>query len=348
MNLIDMIETGWNKLKSFKYIEQKAICALGSFGNKISYYILKYKELVQNPNLILRENPYMANIVEVKETEDSSNLDSIADKKIMNNSEKKMNNNNFDKNNLKNNKKNNVLENENMDDNLGLSKFISNNISNSDISLSEINTSKIESKKDNIIKNITSKIGNEELSKKPKEKEIKETLDKKNNINYESNIADEQRDKMMIGDISNMSDLSDNKEDLSLGMIVGNDNNNNNEVNNNININNKKNNDIFPNNEKKSINENNTKKFDEFNENDIEQFLMNNNIEHNKNLDISEIPSIIGDNEFNPNNDISLFSSVKKSSYSSSITMQVSNNINENNQNKKENKSKKLTLDDLK
>ena len=346
MNLIDMIETGWNKLKSFKYIEQKAICALGSFGNKISYYILKYKELVQNPNLILRENPYMANIVEVKETEDSSNLDSIADKKIMNNSEKKMNNNNFDKNNLKNNKKNNVLENENMDDNLRLSKFISNNISNSDISLSEINTSKIESKKDNIIKNITSKIGNEELSKKPKEKEIKETLDKKNNINYESNIADEQRDKMMIGDISNMSDLSDNKEDLSLGMIVGNDNNNN-EVNNNININNKKNNDIFPNNEKKSINENNTKKFDEFNENDIEQFLMNNNIEHNKNLDISEIPSIIGDNEFNPNNDISLFSSVKKSSYSSSIAMQVSNNNNENSQNKKENKSKKLTLDDL-
>ena len=31
MNLIDMFETGWNKLQSFKYIEGKAVCVLGSF-----------------------------------------------------------------------------------------------------------------------------------------------------------------------------------------------------------------------------------------------------------------------------------------------------------------------------
>ena len=82
MNLIDMFETGWNKLQSFKYLEGKAICVLGSFGNKISYYLLKYKELIQNPNLILRENPNMENIFEVKESEDSSVINSSVRKKI--------------------------------------------------------------------------------------------------------------------------------------------------------------------------------------------------------------------------------------------------------------------------
>ena len=96
LNLIDMFESGWNKLQSFKYIEGKAVCVLGSFGNKISYYLLKYKELIQNPNLILRENPNMENIFEVKETDDSSFLDSKLEEKIKNGSEiniNKINNN---------------------------------------------------------------------------------------------------------------------------------------------------------------------------------------------------------------------------------------------------------------
>ena len=83
LSLIDMFETGWNKLQSFKYIEGKAICALSSYSNKISYYLLKYKELFKAPNIHLRENPNMGNIFEVQENEDSTFLDnSIRNKKI--------------------------------------------------------------------------------------------------------------------------------------------------------------------------------------------------------------------------------------------------------------------------
>ena len=70
-----MFDTGWNKLQSLKYIEGKAICALSSYSNKISYYLLKYKELFKSPNIHLRENPNMGNIIEVQETEDSTYMD---------------------------------------------------------------------------------------------------------------------------------------------------------------------------------------------------------------------------------------------------------------------------------
>lgn len=62
LSLVDMFETGWNKLQSFKYIDGKAVCALSSYGNKISYYLLKYKDLFKAPNVLLRENPNMGNI----------------------------------------------------------------------------------------------------------------------------------------------------------------------------------------------------------------------------------------------------------------------------------------------
>ena len=145
LNLIDMFETGWNKLQSFKYIEGKAVCVLGSYGNKISYYLLKYKELIQNPNLILRENPNMENIFEVKETDDSSFLDSKLGDKIMNGSEininKKNNNKALDENKYR------IEQNINYEEynNIGISKIINNNeINNIDISntnkcLKEIN-----------------------------------------------------------------------------------------------------------------------------------------------------------------------------------------------------------------
>ena len=192
MNLIDMFETGWNKLQSFKYIEGKAICALGSFGNKLSYYLLKYKELIQHPNLILRENPYMENIFEVKETEDSSVLDSTIKKKIMNGSEIDLNNinNNYDKNekvikekdNILKDENENVLEdkiynNNNVDNNLGISKFINNNdINNVDIS---INSNKMDN--ENIsnnkkISNDDNKLIISENMLKSKINEIKENL----------------------------------------------------------------------------------------------------------------------------------------------------------------------------
>ena len=343
MNLIDMFETGWNKLQSFKYIEGKAICVLGSFGNKISYYLLKYKELIQNPNLILRENPYMENIFEVKETEDSSVLDSTIKKKIMNGSEIDLNNiNNIyeDNKNLvlekeKILKENNLLKDEieknNIDNNLGISKFINNNdINNVDISLTEINSSKIE----NINNKITSNDDNNQIVSenmlKSKINEIKENLKEKNN-NEKNNIVDEQVDKLMIGDISNMSDLSDNKGDLTLGMIFGNNNkiDNDNNINNNINKNDNNDN-------KNNINKvdnNDIGEFNDFGEKDVDLFLGG----QNKNLDISAIPSMIGDNDTNALNDISMLSSIKKIQTSKNTLMSSTN----------DNNNKKLTLEDL-
>ena len=343
MNLIDMFETGWNKLQSFKYIEGKAICVLGSFGNKISYYLLKYKELIQNPNLILRENPYMENIFEVKETEDSSVLDSTIKKKIMNGSEIDLNNiNNIYEDNKnfvlekeKIPKENNLLKDEieknNIDNNLGISKFINNNdINNVDISLTEINSSKIE----NINNKITSNDDNNQIVSenmlKSKINEIKENLKEKNN-SEKNNIVDEQVDKLMLGDISNMSDLSDNKGDLTLGMIFGNNNkiDNDNNINNNINKNDNNDN-------KNNINKvdnNDIGEFNDFGEKDVDLFLGG----QNKNLDISAIPSMIGDNDTNTLNDISMLSSIKKI-YNSKNTLMSSTNDNNN---------KKLTLEDL-
>ena len=131
-----MFETGWNKLQSFKYLEGKAICALGSYSNKISYYLLKYKELFRSPNIHLRENPKMGNIFEVQESEDSTFLDNSAmqNKKIdikNGSGEKrplKKNSKNIKNDNDKINKNGNNNSNINNNDmnSLGISKFINN------------------------------------------------------------------------------------------------------------------------------------------------------------------------------------------------------------------------------
>ena len=342
MNLIDMFETGWNKLQSFKYIEGKAVCVLGSFGNKISYYLLKYKEL-QNPNLILRENPYMENIFEVKESDDSSVLDSTIRKKIMNGSEIDLNN----INNIQEENKKEILEKENtpkeynpikdeieknnIDNNLGISKFINNNdINNVDISLTEINSSKIDNNINKINSNKDNNLIVSENDLKSKINEMKENLKEKNN-NEKNDMIDEKVDKLMIGDISNMSDLSDNKGDLTLGMIFGNNNNkidNDNNIHNNINKNDNNDNKNIIN----KIDNNDISEFNDFGEKDVDLFLGG----QNKNLDISAIPSMIGDNETNILNDISMLSSIKKIYNSKNTLLSSTNETN-----------KKLTVEDL-
>ena len=343
MNLIDMFETGWNKIQSFKYLEGKAICVLGSYGNRISYYLLKYKELIQNPNLILRENPNMENIFEVKESEDSSFFESDIKKKIKNSSEIDINNNAncIEKNTLKleNLKKDDIISDKNIlgdetsknniDNNI--SKFINNiDINSVDISLTEGNISKIDNENKLFNKNTSSEDNQQVVSEqllKSKINEIKENLiGNKNKVN--NNNIEDKMDKLMIGDISNMSDISDNKGDLTLGMIFG--NHNKIDKDNNIILNQKDNNDIKE--DKNDID------FNEFGEKDVDLFL--GNIEQNKNLDISAIPSVIGDNEPNTFNDISMFSSIKKNPQNKSKfefkKEQISSSING-----------KLTLDDL-
>ena len=151
LSLIDMFETGWNKLQSFKYLEGKAICALATYSNKISYYLLKYKELFKTPNIHLRENPNMGNIFEVHESDDSTFLENstIQNKKI------DIKNGSGEKRPLKKNSKNaknnsekinkNININNNDTNSLGISKFINNtDITNISISLNDISTSKIE------------------------------------------------------------------------------------------------------------------------------------------------------------------------------------------------------------
>ena len=344
LNLIDMFESGWNKLQSFKYLQGKAVCALGSFGNKISYYILKYQDLVQSPNLILRENPFTPNIPEVKETEDNSNLDSKTEKidnNIMNGTEIIISNNLNNKKNI-NEKETEIIndmENINGNNNLGISKFINkDDINNIDISLTEVSTSKMENQNNNnILKTDIYDITGEQKNSKINEIKINS---KENNINNDNNnnyIIDEDIDKIMLGDISNMSDISDNKGDLTLGMIVG-DHKTNDEISDiKIKIKNK-------NNEKKDI-KNEFNAFSEFGEKDIEQFL-GNNFEKNKNLDVSELPSFIGDNEFNAFNDLSIITS-NKQSYPSNISKTESNNNKNNKTLNNDNKTKKLTLNDL-
>ena len=341
MNLIDMFETGWNKLQSFKYIEGKAICVLGSFGNKISYYLLKYKEL-QNPNLILRENPYMENIFEVKESDDSSVLDSTFRKKIMNGSEIDLNNINtiHEENKKEILEKGNTpkeynpikeeIEKNNIDNNLGISKFINNNdINNVDISLTEINSSKIDNNINKINSNKDNNLIVSENDLKSKINEMKENLKEKNN-NEKNDMIDEKVDKLMIGDISNMSDISDNKGDLTLGMIFGNNNKIDNDNNIKDNLNKSDNNDNK--NIINKIDNNDISEFNDFGEKDVDLFLGG----QNKNLDISAIPSMIGDNETNTLNDISMLSSIKKIYTSKNTLISSTNETN-----------KKLTVEDL-
>ena len=79
--------------------------------------------------------------------------------------------------------------------------------------------------------------------------------------------------------------------------------------------------------------------FNEFGEKDIDQFLGNTGL--NKNLDISAIQSNIGDNEPNVLNDISIFSSNKKSFPLSNIQSNITKNQVTSNNNQK------LILDNL-
>ena len=176
INLMDMFETGWNKLQSFHYIEGRAVCALSTFSNKISYYLIKYKELMKAPNMRLRADPNMGNISEVQESEDSTffendlNLHLDVPKTPIGRkaSYVKSNNNNkfdeymntnqvlkdLDKNSRKiqSSKSNNAT-------NLGISKFINNTtMSNVSVTLSDISTSKIENESV-FVKNAMNMIG---------------------------------------------------------------------------------------------------------------------------------------------------------------------------------------------
>ena len=360
LSLVDMFETGWNKLQSFKYIEGKAVCALSCFGNKISYYLLKYKDLFKAPNVLLRENPNMGNIFEVQESDDSTFLENSLRKsknsklKIKNGSgEKNLEMSSKKNNKNKNNNINNSINNNNNDamNTLGISKFINNNdITNVSISLTDLSTSKIENES-LFVKNAINMIGANNYNgpiaisnnKKPLNpddiplplpKDIQKKSEKK--IDESKNTIDEQMDKLMIGDISNMSDISDNNitenKDITLGTIFGN-NKNNNEINNNNNNNNENN----INNEINNKNDND--EFKEFGEKEMDDFF-GKSIQ-NKNLDISAIQSFSNENDAFI--DLSMYSNNKK-------TLDKNENYKNNNPiNKKSNSNqdKKMTLDEL-
>ena len=364
LSLVDMFETGWNKLQSFKYIEGKAVCALSTFGNKISYYLLKYKELFKSPNMHLRENPKMGNIFEVHESDDSTFLDNISftkkldnknglgDKKIdLNNADEKNKNNTNDKNTRKANSSKNVNSEMNS---LGISKFINNNdMTNVSISLTDISTSKIENESQ-FFKNAMNLIGksnyNDPIAQNNNKKIINPDdipLPKPNNTEKEKskNINDEQADKIMIGDISNMSDISDNnnetKNDITLGTIFGNKNNN--EIINTT-INKATNNPINRN----PINKNDNEEFKEFGEKEMDEFF-GKSIQ-NKNLDISAIQSSTTENDAGFF-DFPMSTATKNLVQPSPLTNKNSNT--NSNQNLKEEpntnliKDKKMTLDEL-
>ena len=357
LSLVDMFETGWNKLQSFKYIDGKAVCALSSYGNKISYYLLKYKDLFKAPNVLLRENPNMGNIFEVQENEDSTLMDNSLNKnkgfnlKVKNGCGEKNIEINLDdkKVNNRKNKKNNNINNSNTNSNneatntLGISKFINNNeITNVSISLTDISSSKIENES-MFIKNALNMIGTNNYNgpistsknKKPLNpddiplplpKEQQKNIEKINDDESKNTIED-QIDKLMIGDISNMSDISDNnatdnKGDITLGTIFGNKNSN--ETNNNIN------NDAHNN----ITNKNDNDGFKEFGEKDMDEFFGKS---QNRNLDISAIQSypIENDGGFL---DLPMFSNTQKQTSSSSTSISKNENSNQD---------KKMTLDEL-
>lgn len=364
LSLVDMFETGWNKLQSFKYIEGKAVCALSSYGNKISYYLLKYKDLFKAPNVLLRENPNMGNIFEVQENEDSIMDNSLnknkgfnlkvkngcGEKNIeINLDDKKMNNNKIKKNNNISNS--NTISNNEATNTLGISKFINNNeITNVSISLTDISSSKIENES-MFIKNALNMIGTNNYNgpisttknKKPLNPEDiplplpkdQQKNNEKINDDESKNTIDEQMDKLMIGDISNMSDISDNnitdnKGDITLGTILGNKNSN--EANNN-NINNDAHNNI--------TNKNDNDGFKEFGEKDMDEFFGKS---QNKNLDISAIQGYPLENDFL---DLPMFSNTQKPTSSSSTSISKNENNKIKNKEGNSNQDKKMTLDEL-
>ena len=331
LNLIDMYEASWNKLQSFKYIEGKAICALSTYSDKISFFLIKYKELFKNPNLFLRENPNMGNISEVQESEDSAFFENdlnlhLEMPKIQNNNKK-----NNEKN-IINNNSNSLVKNNNY-----LSKFINNSsMSNVSVSLSDISCSKNENES-LFMKNAINMIGVSNYKgpvvsssnkkkiinpddiplPKPKDLEIKES--KNNDI---KNIENENNndDKLMLGNISNLSDISadEGKSELTLNNIFGSNTNflnnkdkiietpkdNNNNITNGIELETNKNNNDDKN--TKNVNEIDIIKkdttsengdFKEFSEKDMELFFGKSN--NQDLLNISEINS----NVFSTEND---------------------------------------------
>ena len=349
LSLVDMYETGWNKLQSFKYIEGKAVCALSCFGNKISYYLIKYKDLFKAPNILLRENPNMGNIFEVQENEDSMFLEKNKNVKNGSGQEERSFEINRDKD--KNNKSisNNINNNNNNNSNaLGISKFI-NDVTNVS-SLTDISTSKIENEslfvksainmigKNNyngpIVSSNKNKILNPDDIPLPVQKNVK-TENKENNNNNENedeekNPIEEQVEKLMIGDISNMSDISDlnaseNKGDLTLGIIFGNHKNTN-EINNEKKV---KENDKLINNKIENDD------FKEFGEKEVDDFFGKSS--QNKNLDISAIQSFANENE-GTFLDIPMNVSINKK-----IAKTENNNANR----EKNPNSSKMTLDEL-
>ena len=349
LSLADMYETGWNKLQSFKYIEGKAVCALSSFGNKISYYLIKYKDLFKAPNILLRENPNMGNIFEVQENEDSMFLEKNKNVKNGSGQEERSFEINRDKNNksISNNINNN--NNNNNSNALGISKFI-NDITNVS-SLTDISTSKIENEslfvksainmigKNNyngpIVPSNKNKILNPDDIPLPVQKNIKtENKEVGNKINEnedeEKNPIEEQVEKLMIGDISNMSDISDlnaseNKGDLTLGIIFGNHKNMN-EINNEKKI---KENDKLINNKIENDD------FKEFGEKEVDDFFGKSS--QNKNLDISAIQSFANENE-------GTFFDIPMNV---SISKKIAKTENNNAKGEKNPNSSKMTLDEL-
>ena len=350
LSLADMYETGWNKLQSFKYIEGKAVCALSSFGNKISYYLIKYKDLFKAPNILLRENPNMGNIFEVQENEDSMFLEKNKNVKNGSGQEERS----FEINRDKNNKSisNNINNNNNNNNNsnaLGISKFI-NDITNVS-SLTDISTSKIENEslfvksainmigKNNyngpIVPSNKNKILNPDDIPLPVQKNVKtenKELGNNNNENEdeEKNPIEEQVEKLMIGDISNMSDISDlnaseNKGDLTLGIIFGNHKNMN-EINNEKKI---KENDKLTNNKIENDD------FKEFGEKEVDDFFGKSS--QNKNLDISAIQSFANENE-------GTFFDIPMNV---SISKKIAKTENNNAKGEKNQNSSKMTLDEL-
>lgn len=282
INLIDMFETGWNKLQSFHYVEGRAICGLSTFSNKISYYLIKYKELMKAPNMRLRADPNMGNISEVQESEDSTffendlNLHLDVPKTPLNNNKYDVRRNKFDdyantnqvlKDFDKNSRK--PKSSKRNTTNLGISKFINNTtMSNVSVSLSDISSSKIENESI-FIKNALNMIGPnnykgpivKSTEKKPYNPDdrplpIPKDLEMKNKnnlidntLNNNNNNNDSTIGKIVIGNISNL-DISDSdisKNDITLNTIFGKTNNfnsNNNLISNDNNANNKVNNNI--------------------------------------------------------------------------------------------------------
>ena len=317
INLIDMFETGWNKLQSFHYIEGRAICGLSTFSNKISYYLIKYKDLMKAPNMRLRADPNMGNISEVQESEDSTffendlNLHLDVPKTPLNNKNYDTRSNKFDeyantnqvlKDFDKNSRK--PKSSKRNTTNLGISKFINNTtMSNVSMTLSDISSSKIENEsifiknalnmigannyKGPIVKSTEKKPYNPDDRPLPVPKDL-ETKNK-NNVNNKNNNDDSTIGKIVLGNISNL-DISDSdisKNDMSLNTIFGKTNNFNSNLNNNV---------ISSNDNGKNTNNNNLKNNININKELnplIESLERNKNLNDDKNDDFREL----GDND---------------------------------------------------